>query len=64
VSKWGKIIKVDARLINAQNGSVVRAADIEAVDIEDIPEQIKWLAAKIANDKPVTGSQVARRIVR
>lgn len=52
VSKWGKIIKVDARLINAQTGSVVRAADIEAVDIEDIPKQIKWLAAKIANDKP------------
>ncbi len=52
VSKWGKTIKVDARLIDTKTGSVIRVADIEAMDSDDIPKQIKWLAAKISHAQP------------
>ncbi|SMD05451.1 CsgG/HfaB family protein [Sporomusa malonica] len=51
VTKWGKTIKVDARLVDTINGSVMRVASIEVANADDIPKQIRILASKIATER-------------
>jgi len=51
VTKWGKTIKVDARLVDTKNGSVMRVASIEVANADDIPRQIRTLASKISTKK-------------
>lgn len=47
VMKWGRIIQVNARLLDAANGTVIRTASIEAINLEEIPKKIELLAAHL-----------------
>ncbi len=44
VLKWGRIISVTARLIDTQTGTILKAADVKAEDVSEIPTRIDELA--------------------
>lgn len=48
ITKWGRLIQVNARLIGTKDGSVLRGAKIETNDIHEIPFLINALAADIS----------------
>jgi formylglycine-generating enzyme required for sulfatase activity/TolB-like protein len=48
ITKWNRLIQVNARLIGTKDGSVLRGAKIETTDINEIPLLINALAADIA----------------
>ncbi|MEN8262894.1 MAG: YSC84-related protein [Nitrospirota bacterium] len=48
VIKWGEIIYINARLIDTENGAILKANEVKAVDINDIRNKIDDLALIIA----------------
>lgn len=49
ITKWNRLIQVNARLIGTKDGSVLRGAKIETTDINEIPLLVNALAADIVN---------------
>jgi len=51
VLKWGDTISVTARLIDTDNGSILKTADVKTTNVESIPHRINELAEIIAGKK-------------
>lgn len=51
VLKWGEIISVTARLIDAETGSILRTAVIRSENLNEIPSLIDSLAQGLATDQ-------------
>ncbi len=68
VIKWGKTISVTARLIDTDNGSILKTAKVTTTNIEKIPDEIDDLALIIAGKQseriPVTGADISEDRVK
>jgi len=60
VTKWGKTVTVEARLIDAQNGSILKADSVKAENTDDIPQKIQTLAATLSsvNSSGITKQEI------
>lgn len=55
VTSWNKVVTVEARLIDAQTGSVVKAESVRSENPDGIPDKIQTLASVLSGNKNAQG---------
>jgi len=57
VVKWGDILQVNARLVDTTDGSVLKAAQIQSTNSNDIPQLIEQLSQRLAGRQVTFGQE-------
>lgn len=60
VMKWGKTIRVNARLVDTQSGSIIDTYNVEATDINEVPIKMASLSRQVS--EKVVQSQIGSSV--